>query len=274
MQPTTQPEAAVAIVHTGGPEESVLLIRRSQRETDSWAGHWSFPGGRIEAQDPDLLHAALRELKEECGIRLEPADMEAALPYMVARRPVPPFVLVAPYVFSVRNELPTVLDTAEAVEAVWVRRNVLEDPAQHRLRRVPGRSSRQLFPTIEVNGVPVWGFTYRLITDWLRLAPTGAAIEQAGLAGASEVLEFLLSRGLKLKHAWEHCGGVPSLTTQQVVRIATVEGVIPAAEVLAHFSHANGVVPGLNLIEVQPDSVRIIGLGLEEYLICAAAVGA
>ncbi len=267
MEPTIQPDAAVAIVHTRGPEESVLLIRRSQRETDSWSGHWSFPGGRLEPQDPNTLHAALRELEEECGIRLQREDVETALPYMVARRQMPPFVLVAPYVFAVKHELPTVLDPAEAVESVWLRQSVLLDPAQHRLRCVPGRAQYQLFPAVEVNGVPLWGFTYRLITEWLRLVPSGSAAEHAGLAAASEVLDVLLSRGLRLKDTWEDRPDLKNLTIRQVVKVATVEGVIPAAEVLAHFSHARHGIPQVNLMEVQRDYVRIIGLGLEEYLI-------
>jgi len=73
-----EPEAAVAIVRTRGPRRSILLMRRSERKEDSWSGHWSFPGGRRDPDDPDLLHTALRELKEECGVRLDRKHMGAA----------------------------------------------------------------------------------------------------------------------------------------------------------------------------------------------------
>lgn len=46
---------------------------------------------------------------------------DAVLPRVLARRRTGPFVLVAPFVFAVDSELPTVLDHREAVEAVWVR---------------------------------------------------------------------------------------------------------------------------------------------------------
>jgi 8-oxo-dGTP pyrophosphatase MutT (NUDIX family) len=69
-----EPEAAVAIVRASVPGKSILLIRRSEREEDSWSGRWSFPGGRRDPDDPDLLHTALREFGEECGIRLDRVD--------------------------------------------------------------------------------------------------------------------------------------------------------------------------------------------------------
>jgi 8-oxo-dGTP pyrophosphatase MutT (NUDIX family) len=161
------PEAAVAIVRARAPEESILLIRRSQREGDPWSGHWSLPGGRRDPQDPDLLHTALRELEEECGVRLSPGQMEAALPVTSVGRLLGPRMVVAPFVFSVERELPTVACPREAAEAVWVPVSVLRDPARRAVQSVPGMPLDQQFPGIELNGVPLWGFTYKLVTDWL-----------------------------------------------------------------------------------------------------------
>src|SRR5690242_1028671 len=122
-----QPEAAVAIVQASGTD-SVLLMRRADREGDSWSGHWSFPGGRCDAQDSDALQTALRELEEECGIRLTPAHLEAPLPLTTARRKVGRYLLVAPFLFRVDSELPTKLDPREAAHALWIPRRVLLDP--------------------------------------------------------------------------------------------------------------------------------------------------
>jgi len=43
------------------------------------------------------------------------------------------------------------------------------DPSQHAMRPVPGRPADVLYPYIELNGTPLWGFTYRLIREWLGL---------------------------------------------------------------------------------------------------------
>jgi 8-oxo-dGTP diphosphatase len=250
----TEPEAAVAIVQAGGPDGSVLLMRRAEREGDSWSGHWSFPGGRRAPEDPDLRWTAQRGLEEECGIRLTPAHLEAALAPTVARRKVGRFLPVAPFLFQVDYELATTLDPREAAQALWVKRSVLVDPARHCLRPVPGRPREMLFPCIELEGAPLWGFTYRLITDWLGLG----ADMQAGLQAASEVLAFLASQGLRIECHWENEGAA---------KIASVVGEIPVDRVLAHFGMPGRHVPAINCLEVAPGHVRILGPAFEEYRI-------
>jgi 8-oxo-dGTP pyrophosphatase MutT (NUDIX family) len=266
----TEPVAAVAIVRTHGQDESILFIRRSEREEDSWSGHWSFPGGRRDPEDADPLHTALRELEEECGIRLGREQMEAALPVVLARRKTGPFLPVAPFVFGVDRELPTVLDEREAVAAVWIPRSLLCDPAQHCLRPVPHRPDEMLYPAIDLNGVPLWGFTYRLLTDWLALGPKdpkNCRGEMAGFRAASLVLEFLLSHGLKLRQGWTDRPAAAA--GQQTIKVAGVEGAIPVELVRAHFGVPGSHVPLVNLLEVRPDHVRVAGLDFEEYLISA-----
>jgi hypothetical protein len=44
---------------------------------------------------------------------------------------------------------------------------VLRDPTRHAVQSVPGMPPDRQFPGIDLNGVPLWGFTYKLVTDWL-----------------------------------------------------------------------------------------------------------
>jgi 8-oxo-dGTP pyrophosphatase MutT (NUDIX family) len=254
-----QPEAAVAIVHARGLEESVLLIRRSERDNDPWSGHWSFPGGRCEPGDQDLAHTALRELEEECGIRLDRDHLEAALPPLSAGRRMRHVLTVAPFLFRADGELPTVVDPEEVAEAVWVPLSLLRDPSRHRLSSVPRLPPEMAFPAIELNGVPLWGFTYRVITDWLRLHGDRPAPQRAGFEAARLLLEFLLAQGLKLQYDWEE--------RDNKTKVARVAGTIPVETVLDHFSYPEELIPPVNALEIRPDLIRVVGLELEEYLI-------
>ncbi|MGD0360440.1 MAG: CoA pyrophosphatase [Bryobacteraceae bacterium] len=253
-----EPDAAVAIVHAHGAADSVLLIRRAEREADPWSGHWSFPGGRRESSDSGPLHTALRELAEECGIHLPRQSMESALSAAVARRKVGRFLLVAPFVFRVAAEQPVSLDPREAAEAVWVRLSVLRDPARHALRPVPALPPEVLFPAIDLNGLPLWGFTYRLITDWLGLNPREALAGEAGFQVARTLLNAVVAHGCVLEHGWADREGV---------KVATVRGAIPVQFVRTQVPWPSGHIPPINRLEVRREAIRVAGLAFEEYVI-------
>jgi len=243
-------EAAVAIVQAGHAPGAVLLIRRAERAGDSWSGHWSLPGGRRDPEDPDALHTALRELAEECGIRLTPDHLQAPLPPTLARRQTPPYLLVAPFLFRVDAEPATTLDPREAAHSIWMPVSDMLDPRRHALRPVPGRPSSMLFPSIELDGPPLWGFTYRLLTDWLGLNCPG----ESGLHAAETVLRFLTSLGVPMSYVWKE-------------GTAAVRGPIPVAEVLSEFGKPGTHVSALNCLEVTPEQIRILGPEFEEYRI-------
>jgi 8-oxo-dGTP pyrophosphatase MutT (NUDIX family) len=161
------PEAAVALVRAERPQPSILLIQRAINPKDPWSGHWSFPGGRWEPGDPDLLSTALRELAEECGLSLDRHHCQTSLPADWAGRRVGRFVLVAPFVFQVEKTLPVQVDQSEATRAVWLPESTFSDLRLHRWQSIPGLPADRRFPAIPLEGTPLWGFTYRVLCQWL-----------------------------------------------------------------------------------------------------------
>src|SRR5688500_19473207 len=88
-------EAAVALLLRAHEELELLLIKRAEQESDPWSGHVALPGGRRDAEDPDLLHTALREAEEEVGITAS-RDLQliGALDEVSPRNPrLPPLIL-------------------------------------------------------------------------------------------------------------------------------------------------------------------------------------
>jgi 8-oxo-dGTP pyrophosphatase MutT (NUDIX family) len=243
-------EAAVAIIRARGPEDSVLLMRRAEREGDSWSGHWSFPGGRRDPSDHDLLHTALRELEEECGIRLTRGALEQEMAPRYARRKAGAYILVTPFLFATDSELATIPDAREAAEAVWIPLRILEDPNRRRLLPVPGLPPEMRFPGVELSGGPLWGFTFRLMSDWLGIGPADEHIGTAGLDAARLVLDFLGEREV----TWEG-------------ESAQIHGPIHPRAVLERFSQPGKHVEWVNCLEARSDYIRIVGLDFKEYYI-------
>jgi len=227
-------------------------MRRAERADDSWSGHWSFPGGRREHIDVDLLHTALRELEEECGIRLRRDDLESALPERVAGSRVGRFMLVAPFTFRIPGELATILDPSEAAQANWIPLNLLRDTSRHHLRNVPRGAPDLFFPAVDLDVAPLWGFTWRVLVEWLGLGPR---LDIATVAG--ELLDFVTSHGCSLEQHW-------------AAGTARVRGRIPAEETIAHFSAPGPHVFALLRIEIRPDRIRLTDPAMREFTIQSA----
>ena len=66
--------AAVLILVYGSAEESTVLLSKRSEHLETHPGEISFPGGRRETGDADLLQTALREAHEEVGVA--PGDVE------------------------------------------------------------------------------------------------------------------------------------------------------------------------------------------------------
>jgi 8-oxo-dGTP pyrophosphatase MutT (NUDIX family) len=135
-------QAATAIVlrdGDAGPE--VLLVQRNP-ESRFMGGAWVFPGGAVHSDDAGHAAAALRELEEEAGMRLE--DVDRLLPF--SRWITPAEVKIRfDTVFFVAQSPPDAeprVDGAECVDARWITpRDALEAGRRGELTLV--------FPTIK-----------------------------------------------------------------------------------------------------------------------------
>jgi 8-oxo-dGTP pyrophosphatase MutT (NUDIX family) len=139
---------------------AVFIRRRSDLRLH--AGQISFPGGRPEPGDSDLVHTALREAHEEIG--LDPG----AVTLVGALAPTPTLVTdiaIYPVVGLIARPAAWV-PAADEVEAV------LEAPLRalastHRVETVERLGARVSTDAYTIDGERIWGATGRMLTDLL-----------------------------------------------------------------------------------------------------------
>jgi 8-oxo-dGTP pyrophosphatase MutT (NUDIX family) len=157
------------------------VFTRRHHELPRHAGEISFPGGRRDAGDADLVATALRETHEEVGLPADSVQVIGALepiPTVVTGYAIHPFVGIVPgnYRWTPSDrEVAAVIDLPlPAVAAGYGRRRLVRRGAAIRT------------DTYVVDDHMIWGATARIVSDLLdRLDGllTGSSADEA--AGAS-----------------------------------------------------------------------------------------
>jgi 8-oxo-dGTP pyrophosphatase MutT (NUDIX family) len=166
-------EAAVALVLRARESLEVLLIKRSERQSDPWSGHMALPGGRRDAADADLCMTAVRETREETGIDVgRIGRLLGPLDEVEPRSRRLPVLVIAPFVFAVAPDTVATPDPREVEAALWVSIEALRhtDAAAELVLELEGGS--RSFPSIRYQEHVIWGLTHRILTQFLAIAET------------------------------------------------------------------------------------------------------
>lgn len=169
--------AAVAIIQCLAPRESYLILRRAAHPEDPWSGHFSFPGGRKDKTDRDILATCVRETVEETGIMLSDGQLQQRLVLEPAGRLLSRPIWVQPFLFSLPEPPLIRLDPREIQSALWLDADRFQAPELHRqVELLPGR----LFPAYPIEDYFLWGFTYRLLRSILKMDEEREEVTVAG----------------------------------------------------------------------------------------------
>ena len=168
------------------PQDISILLTERAHTLRSHPGQISFPGGRVEPGDRDLVDTALRETHEEVGVEpetVEVAGVLPALPLSVSSHDVSPVLGWWP-----RPGRVWARDPAEVATVLQVRIADLVDPA-NRFR--VGSPSGWVGPAFDADGLLVWGFTAMVLADVLHVAGWDVPWDE------SDVRPFPQSRGVR-----------------------------------------------------------------------------
>jgi 8-oxo-dGTP pyrophosphatase MutT (NUDIX family) len=156
----------------------VVLIRRAEHPGDPWSGHLGLPGGRVEPDDADRQHTAVRETWEELGLDLSAAVAFGPLDDVASPARGPRAVVVRPFVFHV-PVLPPLRPNEEVADVLRIGLAPLLSGVGRTRFLLEWRGRRITLPAVDVYGHRLWGMTLRVVDDLLhRIDGRGMGLER------------------------------------------------------------------------------------------------
>lgn len=163
MPPGRLVRAAVLIPILDRGEPWLAFAKRTDR-VGHHRGQISFPGGVVDATDPSLLAAALRECEEEVGLRpqaVEPLgvldDVETFATQFV----------ITPFVGLVRETVTWRPDGEEIERVIEVPFAALREEGSFRVEMWEGGGVARPVYFFEWEGDTIWGATARIVKHYL-----------------------------------------------------------------------------------------------------------
>lgn len=165
-------EASVLIALVQRDELTVLLTRRADHLHDH-PGQISFPGGRTEPEDANACATAIREAREEVGLRQEAVEVLGSLPTYATGTGF----IVTPVVALVDANFAVSADPLEVSEVFEVPLQFLANPRHHHHHSADWGGRRREFISMHwehrgADGQPrsyfIWGATAAMLRNFYR----------------------------------------------------------------------------------------------------------
>lgn len=148
------------------PEENgeihFILIRRNEYD-GVHSGQISFPGGRYEATDRDMIYTALREAEEETNIRMGEVEVLGKITPVY----IPPSNFIVTAVIGWAQKKPNLIpDPAEVTEIMCISLKELSDPGNIQQRDISHKEYNIIdVPCFYIQGHIVWGATAMILSE-------------------------------------------------------------------------------------------------------------
>jgi 8-oxo-dGTP pyrophosphatase MutT (NUDIX family) len=162
--------AVAMILREHENEAEVLLIKRADRAGDPWSGQVALPGGR-KAGNENLIETAIREAREEVGIDLlTDGRVLGQLDDVRGQTDA----VVTPFVAELCGTV-VVYPNDEVASYSWVPLKKLQRYEYVRIPLPNGVSVRRR--AYQIDGLLIWGITYRILSGAIRLATKAGSLE-------------------------------------------------------------------------------------------------
>ena len=157
--------AVLILLYLKDNEIYTCFIKRSE-DGSVHSGQISFPGGKKEKHDKDLIYTALRESQEEIGIHLSGINVLGTLSNL--------YIPVSNYsVYPVIGQIDThpdfKINTYEVQELIEVPLKKLTGPSICTIGKVQVNNSAYDVPVYDLGRHKIWGATAMIISEFLHV---------------------------------------------------------------------------------------------------------
>ncbi len=157
-------EAGVLVAITDSDDPEVILtLRASTLSTHS--GEVSFPGGKRDPEDADLLETALREAQEEVGLHSRDVEIIGSLGQVVSKH----HLQVMPWVGVVAAQQPLKANPGEIERILRVPLRFLLAPENRRMDKLQFAGQTRYVPAWHWDGEVIWGLTAYVLAELLNV---------------------------------------------------------------------------------------------------------
>ena len=228
-------EAAVLVPLFWKAERLHLLFTKRTDTVSTHKGQISFPGGRREPADENLLQTALRESWEEIGLRPDDVRVLGALDDTVTLKNV----RITPYVGLIPADYTFAVHPDEVAYLIEVPVAEFLDPDRLRAEDLPhpdGHTRTVYF--YDVGEEVIWGATARIVKEWLDAMETLRRQGKIYYVGSSNFAGWDIATA-QLTAA--RTGHPPLVTEQSVYNLANRAVELEVLPACRHFGV--GVIP-------------------------------
>ncbi|TBR41206.1 CoA pyrophosphatase [Marinomonas agarivorans] len=156
--PFSTASVLLALLDTPDNGIQVLLTQRSE-QLRHHPGQISFPGGKMDDEDNNVIHTALREAEEEVGLKAKNIQVIGQLgDYFTTSG-----FCVSPVVAQITNHKPMIICYEEVQSVHWVPLDYLLNPANFRFTEKVIDNKRRGFFEIHYQDLHIWGVTAGII---------------------------------------------------------------------------------------------------------------
>lgn len=160
-------EAGVLILlYPKNQELHITFIQRTEYNGPH-SGQISFPGGKSERTDQDIIYTALRESNEEIGINTDEVNVLGQLTPL--HIPISNFV-VYPTIGIYATTPVFKIDPSEVKEVIEVKLQDLLDPKNCTSKEFKYGDLSFIAPIYNPNNVTIWGATAMILSEFLEIS--------------------------------------------------------------------------------------------------------